>query len=53
MSAKRDMVSTVSGHYHTDMYVEWFFGKTRAFICNGSRLWYRLKELCYGLYARW
>ena len=30
MSAKRDMVSTVSGHYHTDMYVEWFFGKTRA-----------------------
>ncbi|NRA78767.1 MAG: metallophosphoesterase [Pseudoalteromonas sp.] len=30
MAAKRDMVSTVSGHYHTDMYVEWFFGKTRA-----------------------
>ena len=30
MAVKRDMVSTVSGHYHTDMYVEWFFGKTRA-----------------------
>jgi len=30
MSAKRDMVSTVSGHYHTDFYVEHFFGKTRA-----------------------
>jgi len=30
MAAKRDMVSTVSGHYHTDMYVEWSFGKTRA-----------------------
>lgn len=30
MAAKRDMVSTVSGHFHTDMYVEWFFGKTRA-----------------------
>lgn len=30
MAAKRDMVSTVSGHYHTDMYVEWMFGKTRA-----------------------
>ena len=30
MSAKRDMVSTVSGHYHTDFYCEWFFGKTRA-----------------------
>lgn len=29
-AAKRDMVSTVSGHYHTDMYVDWFFGKTRA-----------------------
>ena len=29
-AAKRDMVSTVSGHYHTDMYCEWFFGKTRA-----------------------
>ena len=29
-AAKRDMVSTVSGHYHTDMYVEWFFGKTRS-----------------------
>lgn len=26
-AAKRDMVSTVSGHYHTQMYVEWFFGK--------------------------
>ena len=25
-AAKRDMVSTVSGHYHTDMYVEFFFG---------------------------
>ena len=30
MATKRDMVSTVSGHYHTDMYVEWMFGKTRA-----------------------
>jgi metallophosphoesterase superfamily enzyme len=30
MAAKRDMVSTVSGHYHTDMYCEWMFGKTRA-----------------------
>ena len=30
MAAKRDMVSTVSGHYHTDMYCEWYFGKTRA-----------------------
>jgi len=30
MAARRDMVSTVSGHYHTDMYCEWFFGKTRA-----------------------
>lgn len=29
-AAKRDMVSTVSGHFHTQMYVEWFFGKTRA-----------------------
>jgi metallophosphoesterase superfamily enzyme len=25
-AAKRDMVSTVSGHFHTDMYVEFFFG---------------------------
>ena len=30
MAARRDMVSTVSGHYHTDFYCEWFFGKTRA-----------------------
>lgn len=30
VAAKRDMVSTVTGHFHTDMYVEWFFGKTRA-----------------------
>ena len=29
MAATRDMVSTVSGHYHTDMYVERFFGKER------------------------
>ena len=29
-AAKRDMVSTVTGHFHTDLYVEWMFGKTRA-----------------------
>tara|TARA_R110000787_G_C13329448_1_gene437223 strand:- start:74 stop:802 length:729 start_codon:yes stop_codon:yes gene_type:complete len=29
-AAKRDMVSTVSGHFHTQMYVEWFFGKHAA-----------------------
>jgi predicted MPP superfamily phosphohydrolase len=29
-AAKRDMVSTVSGHFHTQMYVEWFFGKYAA-----------------------
>ena len=29
-AAKRDMVSTVGGHFHTDFYVEWMFGKTRA-----------------------
>jgi predicted phosphodiesterase len=29
-AAKRDMVSTVSGHFHTQMYVEWFFGKFAA-----------------------
>ena len=29
-AAKRDMVSTVSGHYHTQMYTEWFFGKNAA-----------------------
>ena len=30
MSAKRDMISTVSGHYHTDFYINWYFGKERA-----------------------
>jgi len=30
MAAKRDMISTVSGHYHTDFYVEWYFGKHAA-----------------------
>ena len=30
MATRRDMVSTVSGHFHTDFYIEWFFGKTRA-----------------------
>ena len=29
-AAKRDMVSTVTGHFHTDFYCEWMFGKTRA-----------------------
>ena len=29
-AAKRDMVSTVTGHFHTDLYVEWMYGKTRA-----------------------
>jgi len=30
MAAKRDMISTVSGHYHTDFYCEWMFGKHAA-----------------------
>ena len=30
MATKRDMVSTVSGHFHTEMGVNWYFGKTRA-----------------------
>jgi predicted phosphodiesterase len=29
-AAKRDMISTVTGHYHTDQYVEWFYGKNSA-----------------------
>ncbi len=33
-AAKRDMVSTVSGHYHTDFYIEYFFGMEReVFAC--------------------
>jgi hypothetical protein len=27
---KRDMISTVSGHFHTQFYVEWNFGKYAA-----------------------
>tara|TARA_R110000772_G_scaffold268069_1_gene394043 strand:- start:590 stop:1357 length:768 start_codon:yes stop_codon:yes gene_type:complete len=30
VAAKRDMISTVTGHYHTDQYVEWFYGKNSA-----------------------
>jgi metallophosphoesterase superfamily enzyme len=29
-SAKRDMVSTVGGHFHTEHYVEWFYGVKSA-----------------------
>ena len=29
-AAKRDMQSTVTGHFHTDMYVEWMFGANKA-----------------------
>jgi len=29
-AAKRDMQSTVTGHYHTDMYVDWMFGAQKA-----------------------
>ena len=29
-AAKRDMQSTVTGHYHTDMYVDWMFGAKKA-----------------------
>lgn len=29
-ATRRDMVSTVTGHYHTDFYIDWMFGKTRA-----------------------
>ena len=29
-AAKRDMISTVSGHFHTQMYTEWFYGKRAA-----------------------
>ena len=28
-AAKRDMMSTVTGHFHTQLYIEWLFGKTR------------------------
>ena len=34
-AAKRDMMSTVTGHFHTDLYVEWMFGKTRAIFAMG------------------
>jgi metallophosphoesterase superfamily enzyme len=30
VSTKRDMISTVTGHYHTDFYLEYMFGKTRS-----------------------
>ena len=29
-AAKRDMQSTVTGHYHTDMYVDWMFGAHKS-----------------------
>ena len=29
-AAKRDMQSTVTGHFHTDMYVDWMFGAKKA-----------------------
>lgn len=34
-AAKRDMMSTVTGHFHTDLYVDWMFGKTRAIFAMG------------------
>ena len=34
-AAKRDMFSTVTGHYHTDLYTEWMFGKTRRIFAMG------------------
>tara|TARA_R110000803_G_scaffold210631_1_gene282979 strand:- start:1338 stop:2054 length:717 start_codon:yes stop_codon:yes gene_type:complete len=35
-AAKRDMVSTVTGHFHTDLYCEWMFGKTRAIFAMAT-----------------
>ena len=29
-ATKRDMVSTVTGHFHTDFYLEWMFGASKA-----------------------
>jgi len=29
-ATRRDMVSTVTGHFHTDFYLDYMFGKTRA-----------------------
>ena len=29
-AARRDMVSTITGHFHTDFYIDYMFGKTRA-----------------------
>ena len=29
-AAKRDMQSTVTGHFHTDMYIDWMFGAKKA-----------------------
>jgi len=34
-AAKRDMQSTVTGHYHTDMYVDWMFGAKKAVFAMG------------------
>lgn len=30
MAAKRDIISTVSGHYHTDAYIEFVFGRQKT-----------------------
>ncbi len=35
VAAKRDMMSTVTGHYHTDQYVEWFYGRNSAVFGMG------------------
>jgi predicted phosphodiesterase len=29
-ASKRDMQSVVTGHYHTDHYVDWFYGRNKA-----------------------
>jgi len=34
-AARRDMQSTVTGHFHTDMYVDWMFGAHKAVFAMG------------------
>ena len=51
-AARRDMVSTVTGHFHTDFYIDYMFGKTRAIFAMAVGCGIDDSALCFCLRRR-
>lgn len=50
-ATKRDMVSTVTGHYHTDFYLDYFFGKSHSLFAMAVGCGIDDKQYAFGYAA--